>query len=76
MFLVTAVGLISSTTVTTASEDDELPVLSLTVKVTVFSPLLEQLNVDLLIEIVVVQLSVLPLLMSLAVKVAIPFSFK
>src|ERR1017187_9852539 len=77
MFLALATGGVGAFTVTTAVAVPTLPLSSVTVKVTVFAPTLLQLNEVLLrLRLLIVQLSWLPLLISLTAILAELLLFK
>src|SRR5438445_13524339 len=77
MFLQTAVGGVTSFTVTVAVQDDLLPQASVTVSVTVFAPTFEQSKLLLsMANVTLPQVSLLPLSISLAAIVAWPDAFK
>ena len=77
MFVHTAVGGVTSFTVTVAVQVDEFPFTSVTVNVTVFAPVLAQVNEEGETDNVAIpQASELPLLICAAVIVAEPDEFK
>ena len=76
MFLQSATGATLSCTVTVELQVDVLPLLSVTVKVTVLAPTLEQLKLVLeATKEAIPQASLDPLLISAAVMVALPLEF-
>ena len=69
------VGLIVSSTITVAVSDATLPLTSVTYKITVFEPTLEQLKLELLrVYDAISQLSVEPLLIIAGTILACPFA--
>ena len=75
-FLLLATGAILSTTVTIAVQVEALPVLSLTVKVTVFGPILAQVNLEgLILADLIPQASLIDAVTSAAQTITFPHLF-